>query len=170
MQEIKLQKIADLYKQIMDELGTEWNESNKDTPTRVAKSLASFHKAEYDWNATSFEFSNNVPTSPLVLEVDEIKFSCLCEHHHLPFMGVVKISYLPKNKILGISKFPRLVKYLSRRKPTTQEYFTQEIFSALTDILGHDEINIDVISNTHTCCSCRGAEANITTTTKIHNI
>ena len=81
----------------------------------------------------------------------------LCEHHMLPFVGVAHIGYLPGERILGLSKFARLVD-LHARRPQTQERLTKRIADHLQDQLQARGVGV-VIEAEHTCMSLRGARA-----------
>lgn len=83
-----------------------------------------------------------------------ITFNTICMHHMMPFFGTAYVAYLPKDKIIGLSKLPRVVDFFSKR-PQTQEYLTSEIVEYLVDIL--DPLFVGVLIRAqHTCVSCRG--------------
>lgn len=85
-----------------------------------------------------------------------ITVQSLCEHHILPIVGKATIAYVPNNKVLGLSKLPRIVEYFSRR-PQIQERLTEQIYHALQFILETDNIAV-VIDAAHLCVSSRGVE------------
>lgn len=161
---IDVNKIAEHYAEIMTLLNNPpINPDNKDTPLRVAKSLAYFHGQNEVPKLTAFPFSGKNQ----IVYINDIEFSSLCAHHHLPFLGYVNIEYIPKDKILGLSKFPRYIEYLSKKSPTTQEVFTEIIYEELCSILDTDKVNVKVVSTVHTCCKARGAKSNLETVTEI---
>lgn len=91
-----------------------------------------------------------------VVVVKDIQFSSLCEHHLLPFMGVCHVGYLPKNKVLGLSKIPRIVEVFARRLQI-QERLGAEIAKAVEDAV--DPLGVAVvIEATHMCMTIRGVE------------
>ncbi len=88
--------------------------------------------------------------------VKDIEFFSLCEHHLLPFFGKVHVAYLPKGKVIGLSKIPRIVDVFARRLQI-QERLTQEIAQNIQDII--DPIGVAVICEArHFCMMMRGVE------------
>jgi GTP cyclohydrolase IA len=86
--------------------------------------------------------------------VKDIRFASLCEHHLLPFFGKAHIAYLPKGKIVGLSKLPRLIDAVARR-PQVQERITEEVADLLIKEL-HPRGAAVVLEATHTCMTVRG--------------
>ena len=86
----------------------------------------------------------------------------VCEHHMLPFTGVAHVGYIPDSRILGLSKFARVVEMFARR-PQTQERLTRQIADWLDTRLSPRGIGV-VIEATHTCMSIRGVRATGSTT------
>src|SRR5947207_9876282 len=89
--------------------------------------------------------------------VKDISFYSLCEHHMLPFFGQVHVGYLPKGKVIGLSKIPRLVEVFSHRLQI-QEQLTREIAEALNDTLAPKGVGV-VVEARHLCMEMRGVEA-----------
>jgi GTP cyclohydrolase I len=88
--------------------------------------------------------------------VKDIEFFSMCEHHLLPFEGRVHVAYIPKNKIIGLSKIPRLVNVFARRLQV-QERMTQQIAECLQEVL--DPAGVAVVSEArHFCMMMRGVE------------
>ncbi len=88
--------------------------------------------------------------------VKDIEFFSLCEHHLLPFFGKVHVAYLPRRKVIGLSKIPRVVDMFARRLQI-QERMTQEIAQTLDDVLA--PLGVGVISEArHFCMMMRGVE------------
>lgn len=87
--------------------------------------------------------------------VDTINTISLCEHHFQTISGVSHIAYIPGNNLLGLSKFARVVNFFARR-PQVQERMTEQIYAALSFILGTDDIAVQVVA-THNCMRARGA-------------
>ena len=79
-----------------------------------------------------------------------------CEHHFVAFMGEAAIAYIPKDKVIGLSKLNRIVEFFSRR-PQIQERLTEQIFHTLCYILGTDNVAV-VIKAQHFCVKLRGVE------------
>jgi GTP cyclohydrolase IA len=160
-------KIALLYGEIMDELGIKKTPDNHDTPMRVAKSLIEMtENIDADiWKLIDqcTVFDNN--SKGITLEQDDIYYSSMCSHHHLPFFGKVKITYKPSKKIIGLSKFQRIVDFFSK-KPQVQEDFTEEIGTFLVTLLEPLYVKVEVYDSLHTCMCARGVKSSAKTSTK----
>lgn len=87
--------------------------------------------------------------------VRNISFTSVCEHHLLPFSGVVHIGYVPKGKVLGLSKFARLVDYLSKQLQI-QERLTDQIAEVLKNYLAPSGVGV-MVEAEHLCMTLRGA-------------
>ncbi len=96
--------------------------------------------------------------------VRDIEFSSLCEHHLLPFLGHVHVAYIPKQKVIGLSKIPRIVDMFARRLQV-QERMTRQIAEFINEVL--DPMGVAVVAEgVHMCSMMRGvkkAEASMTT-------
>lgn len=157
------------YSEIMKILGIPITQSNKDTPRRIAKMLDkevfcnrnNHNIGELNNKMTLFDNENEDNFE--VIKMEGIEFSSMCEHHWMPFFGKVDVEYIPKLKIIGLSKIPRVVKYFSRR-PQLQERLTNDIGNYLVDLLNPLYLKV-TIQATHTCVMCRGAESNCQTRT-----
>ncbi len=127
------------------------------TPERVARSLeelTSGYRVDVDRLINKALFDE--PYSEMVV-VKEIKFYSLCEHHLLPFFGVCHVAYVPKGKIIGLSKIPKLVKAFSRRLQV-QERLTSEIADILMRKVTPYGVGV-VMEARHMCMEMRGAES-----------
>jgi len=88
--------------------------------------------------------------------VKDIEFFSMCEHHMLPFFGKVHVAYLPKNRVIGLSKIPRIVDMFARRLQI-QERMTQEIAQTIQEVV--DPVGVGVICEArHFCMMMRGVE------------
>jgi GTP cyclohydrolase IA len=95
--------------------------------------------------------------------VKDIDFYSLCEHHMLPFYGKVHVGYLPNNKVIGLSKIPRLVEMFARRLQV-QERMTQQIAATLDELIEPAGIGV-VVEAQHLCAAMRGVRKPNTTMT-----
>ena len=86
--------------------------------------------------------------------VKDIDFYSLCEHHLLPFYGKAHIGYLPRQKVVGLSKIPRLVEMFARRLQV-QERMTQQIATTMDDLIEPTGVGV-VIEAQHLCAAMRG--------------
>lgn len=141
-------------KQLLTALGLDLSdESLVETPRRMAHALIEMTSGP-DFELTTFP--NDEGYDELVL-VRDIPVQSLCEHHMLPFVGVAHIGYLPGSRILGLSKFARMVE-LHARRPQTQERLTKRIADHLRAELDPKGVGV-VIEAEHTCMSLRGARS-----------
>ncbi len=91
-----------------------------------------------------------------MIVVRNIEFYSLCEHHLLPFYGKCHVAYLPKGKIIGLSKIPRIVEVFARRLQV-QERLTNQIADTLQDVLQPFGVAV-VLEGKHLCMMMRGVE------------
>jgi GTP cyclohydrolase IA len=124
-----------------------------ETPRRMAHAYAELLSVG-DFDFTTFP--NTEDYDELVL-VQDIPVRSLCEHHMLPFVGVAHVGYLPADRILGLSKFARIVEFFSHRAQT-QERLTKQIAEHLQRHLEPRGVGV-VIEAEHTCMSLRGVRA-----------
>jgi GTP cyclohydrolase I len=129
------------------------DENLAETPRRMARALIEMTSGS-DFELTTFP--NEEEYDELVL-VRDIPLQSVCEHHMLPFVGIAHIGYLPGERILGLSKFARMVD-LHARRPQTQERLTKRIADHLQSALAPCGVGV-VIEAEHTCMSLRGARA-----------
>jgi len=88
--------------------------------------------------------------------VKDIEFFSMCEHHLLPFFGKVHVGYLPKDKVIGISKIPRIVNMFARRLQL-QERMTQQIAEAVANVISPRGVGV-LVEARHFCMMMRGVE------------
>jgi len=164
-----VEEIKEHLEAIMSILGIERTESNKNTPLRVAKMYCNelfknrnlTNKEELDSQIKIFNRKDIAEAMPVA--VKNIAFSSTCEHHWLPFMGTVDISYIPNDLIIGLSKLPRVVKYFSQM-PQLQERLTCQIGEYLVSVLAPKSLSVKITA-VHCCVKCRGIENDCTTET-----
>ena len=128
-------------------------EGLKQTPTRVAKMycelLAGMHKDPKEHLRSVFSESYDE-----IVLLRDIPFYSICEHHLMPFMGSAHVAYLPKGKVLGVSKLARIVDDFARRLQT-QERLTYQIADFIMDSLKPQGAAV-VIEASHSCMTIRG--------------
>jgi GTP cyclohydrolase IA len=149
--------MEELIRRMLAELGEDpTREGLLRTPQRVARSLAfltSGYSADIDDVLNGALFT--VDYSEMVI-VKDIDFYSLCEHHLLPFFGKCHVAYIPNNRVIGLSKIPRLVDVFARRLQI-QERLTNQIAETIREKI--DPLGVAVVcEGTHLCMSMRGVE------------
>ena len=139
---------------LLTALGLDLNdESLADTPRRMAHALIEMTTPrEFEFTT----FANEEGYDELVL-VQDIPFQSICEHHMLPFVGMAHVGYLPGSRILGLSKFARMVELHSRR-PQTQDRITKQLADHVR-YFRQPQGRAVVIDAEHTCIGDRGPRA-----------
>ncbi len=152
-----LDAISKHYAAIIQELGEDTSrEGLIDTPKRAAKAM-SFLTQGYQQqlddivNGAIFESENDE-----MVIVKDIELYSLCEHHLLPFIGKCHIAYLPSGKVLGLSKFARIVDMYARRLQI-QENLTLQIANAVQQVTAARGVAV-VIESQHMCMMMRGVQ------------
>jgi GTP cyclohydrolase I len=151
------EKLADLYETILTELGEDpKREGLLDTPKRASKAMQyltrGYHQTLADvTNGAVFESE----TDEMVI-VKDIELYSMCEHHLLPFIGKCHIAYLPDGKVLGLSKFARIVDMYARRFQI-QENLTKQIADAVLEVTGARGVAVTIEAK-HMCMMMRGVE------------
>jgi GTP cyclohydrolase I len=147
----------DLTREMLVRLGEDPDrEGLQQTPSRVKRAmeeLTSGYKQDPDTLLKEALFS--VTYDEMVI-VKDIEMFSLCEHHMLPFFGKVHVAYIPKGRVLGLSKIPRLVEVFSRRLQI-QERMTTEIAETIQRVIEPQGVGV-VIEARHLCMMMRGVE------------
>lgn len=125
------------------------------TPERVAKSYKKLFGGYKEDPKRLIKVFDNEGYDEMIIAKD-IDFYSTCEHHLLPFSGKAYIGYIPNDKIIGLSKLPRLMEIFSRRMQN-QERLTKQIADTLNDMLKPKGVGV-VIKAEHLCMKARGVE------------
>lgn len=152
-----IDKLEQNYKQIIQSLGEDINRDGLlDTPKRAAKAmqfLTDGYNTQLDDIVNGAVFESD--TDQMVV-VQDIEYYSLCEHHMLPFIGRCHIAYLPEGKVLGLSKFARIVDMYSRRLQI-QEGLTKQVAEAIIQVTGAKGVGV-VMEARHMCMMMRGVQ------------
>jgi len=139
------------YLEVLEQIGEDPERDGlKRTPERMAKAIQ-FLTRGYREDPSLFE----VDYDEMVI-VKDIEMFSLCEHHMLPFFGKVHVAYLPKGKVIGLSKIPRLVDAFARRLQV-QERLTKQIAEAIHEAIEPLGVGV-VVEARHLCMMMRGVE------------
>ena len=150
-------ELEGLYTKILEGLGEDPSRQGLvKTPYRAAKAMefltSGYHQTVDDiLNRAIFDEDYDE-----MVIVKEIEFYSLCEHHILPFWGKCHVGYLPRKRIVGLSKIPRIVDMFSRRLQV-QERLTREIAESLETALDPRGVAV-VMEGRHLCMMARGVE------------
>lgn len=160
----KKTKIEKNIKEILTTLGLDLtDDSLEETPTRVAKMYVDeiFRGLDYNHFPKCTAVSNKMGYDEMVIEKN---ITCIssCEHHLVTIDQKCHIAYIPKDKVLGLSKLNRLAKFFAQR-PQIQERFVEQLYHALEFILETSDIAV-LAEGKHFCVAQRGVEDNTSTT------
>lgn len=150
-------KLKHSYKSIIEAVGEDADrEGLLDTPKRAAKAMEYLTQG---YRQTLGEITNNAVFSSdaddMVL-IQDIELYSMCEHHLLPFVGRCHIAYIPDGKVLGLSKFARIVDMFARRFQI-QEQLTHQIAQAVEEVTGAKGVGV-IVEAKHMCMMMRGVE------------
>ena len=126
------------------------------TPARAEKALR-FLTSGYNTDlATIVNGALFHETCDEMVVLRDIEFYSMCEHHLLPFFGTIHVAYLPKDKVIGLSKIPRIVDMFARRLQL-QERLTQQVAATLDEVLQPKGVGV-ICEARHFCMMMRGVE------------
>ena len=154
-QAAKVEEIRKSVCRILDTLGLDRSDPNLvETPARVAKMyLELFGGLEEGAEPKVTLFPNDEHYTAMVIEKD-IPFYSMCSHHLIPFYGHAHMAYIPNEKIIGLSKMPRIVDFYAHR-PQLQERLTEQVAGFLSEKLSPQGVMV-VIEARHLCVEMRG--------------
>jgi GTP cyclohydrolase I len=168
----KIEKIEKLMTEVWTTLGMDLTDDSLiETPNRIAKMMVLDHY----WGLLPENFPKNTTIlnkmkCDEMITLTDVPIMSNCEHHGVIFAGNAVISYIPNEKVIGISKLARIAEYFSRR-PQVQERLTAQIFHSLCYLLGTENVAV-YIKAQHFCMVSRGVETpnTWTVTTKLGGV
>lgn len=154
----KIERIAKSFREIMETLGLDLtNDSLRETPHRVARMYV--HEAFKGLDPEHFPkvtvIENEMGYDQMVV-VRDVKIISTCEHHFVTIHGSATIAYIPKQKVIGLSKINRIANFFSRR-PQVQERLTKQIADCLVHVLETEDVAVHINAR-HYCVVSRGIE------------
>ncbi|MGL5948448.1 MAG: GTP cyclohydrolase I FolE [Aeromonas sp.] len=131
------------------------DDSLAQTPARIAKMYVQelFSGLDYQQFPKITLIDNKMQVDEMIC-VRDITLTSTCEHHFITIDGTAQVAYIPKDKVIGLSKINRIVQFFARR-PQVQERLTQQILIALQTLLGTDNVAVS-LEATHFCVKARG--------------
>ncbi len=159
-EEEKIRLIAEHFRGIMKVLGLDLtNDSLINTPQRVAKMyvqeiFAGLNEENFP-KISFFKEKMHHQYTPHMIFV-KVGFTSFCEHHFVPMVGSAHVAYLPKDRLIGISKIPRIVRFFACR-PQLQERLTAQITDSLALLLEIEDVAVSIHAH-HYCVMARGIQ------------
>ncbi|WP_153912729.1 GTP cyclohydrolase I FolE [Shewanella sp. TC10] len=154
--EQKIERIQGLMTEVVSTLGLDLTDDSLcETPHRIAKMYVNeiFSGLDYQQFPKVTQIDNKMGVEEMV-KVSDISVVSTCEHHFITIDGLADVAYIPKKKIIGLSKLNRLVRFFAQR-PQVQERLTQQVLVALQTLLETDDVAVS-INATHYCVKSRG--------------
>lgn len=152
----RTQLVATRLRGVMEALGLDLGDPNlADTPARVARAWRFLFSGLDEPEPELRSFPNTEGYSRTVA-VGGIRFHSLCAHHLLPFVGTAHVAYVPKERVVGLSKLARVVEHFARR-PQLQERLTEQIASLLDERLRPGGVMV-LLEARHFCMEMRGVQ------------
>jgi GTP cyclohydrolase I len=152
----KYARIKDAMTTVVETLGLDLNDDSlNETPHRIAKMYVNEIFGGLDYaNFPKMSVIENKMQVDEMVKVNDIHLTSTCEHHFVTIDGFAKVAYIPKNKIIGLSKINRLVRFFAQR-PQVQERLTQQVLISLQTLLETEHVAVS-IDATHYCVKSRG--------------
>lgn len=152
----KMEVIEGHFREIMKTLGLDLSDDSLvDTPTRVAKMYVNeiFYGLDYNKFPKITTVENKMRYDEMLVEKD-VSVQSNCEHHFVVIDGLATVAYIPKDRVIGLSKINRVVEFFSKR-PQIQERLTEQVYHCLSFILGTEDVAVS-INASHYCVKSRG--------------
>lgn len=161
----RIEKISYHFAEIMKSLDLDLSDDSlRETPVRIAKMYVNEIFGGLDpKNFPKITVIENSMEYDQMVCVQDIEVMSVCEHHFQPIDGFATLAYIPKDKVIGISKLNRIVEYFSKR-PQVQERLTKQIADCLQFILDTDDVAVHINAK-HYCVMARGVQDTHSTTT-----
>jgi GTP cyclohydrolase I len=152
----KYQRIKQSFTDIAETLGLDLKDDSLcETPHRIAKMYVYEIFAGLDYSKfPKITVIDNKMSVDEMVKVSDISLTSTCEHHFITLDGTARVAYIPKDKIIGLSKINRIVRFFAQR-PQVQERLTRQILIALQTLLQTEDVAIS-IDATHYCVKSRG--------------
>ena len=154
--EQKYERIKGLMTEVMNTLGLDLNDDSlAETPHRISKMYVReiFSGLDYTTCPKLSLIDNKMGANEMV-KIRDIDLTSTCEHHFVTIDGTARVAYIPADKIIGLSKINRIVRFFAQR-PQVQERLTRQVLVALQTLLGTDNVAVS-IDATHYCVKSRG--------------
>lgn len=162
--EEKIEVITGHMTQILTTLGMDLsNDSLQDSPRRIAKMyVQELFKGLSPKNFPKLTVIENDMSYDQMIIIKDVKIHSTCEHHFVTIDGRATIAYIPKNRVIGLSKINRIADYFSRR-PQVQERLTKQIADCLVEVLDTEHVAVHINAK-HYCVISRGIQDTNSTT------
>jgi GTP cyclohydrolase IA len=154
----KYSRVKDLFTEIVTTLGLDLNDDSlAETPHRISKMYVHEIFSGLDYNHfPKLSLIENKMGADEMIKIRNIDMTSTCEHHFVTIDGKAKVAYIPKNKIIGLSKINRVVRFFAQR-PQVQERLTRQILVAMQTLLETDDVAVS-IDAVHYCVKSRGVQ------------
>ena len=152
----KYEHIRELMAEVVRTLGLDLSDDSlAETPHRIAKMYVQEIFSGLDYrNFPKLSLIENKMGVNEMVKIRDIDLTSTCEHHFVTIDGVAKVAYIPRDRIIGLSKINRIVRFFGQR-PQVQERLTQQILVALQALLGTKDVAVS-IDAVHYCVKSRG--------------
>ena len=152
----KYERISEAFREITETLGLDLTDDSLcETPHRIASMYLNevFSGLDYEHFPRISAIDNKMQVDEMVC-IDRVELISTCEHHFVTIDGFARIAYIPGDKVIGLSKINRIVRFFAQR-PQVQERLNRQILVALQTLLETDDVAV-VIDATHYCVKSRG--------------